>query len=92
MFQQSDIINISSRSNFTQSLSVAYWGGEVYKGAMPVKISHKKMAQWWIQDVPEVGPPTPKADVKSYYLANSLKLHEIERILTSGEGASLATP
>ena len=26
--------------------------------------------QWRIQDFPEVGMPTPKVDVKSYYLAN----------------------
>ena len=26
--------------------------------------------QWRIQDFPEEGAPTPKLDVKSYYLAN----------------------
>ena len=35
---------------------------------------------------PEVGAPTPKVDVKSYYLANFFpkKLHENEKIWTSG--------
>ena len=39
-----------------------------------------------------MGGPTPKVDVKSYYLANfSQKLHEIERIWTP-RGMCLALP
>ena len=37
--------------------------------------------QWWIQEFPEDGAPTPKADVKNYYLViffpkNCMKLKE----------------
>ena len=42
-----------------------------------------QQVQWRIQDFPEVGAPTPKVDMKGYYLANFFqKLHKIERIWT----------
>ena len=42
-----------------------------------VDVCHILHFQWWIQDFPEVGAPTPKVGVKIYYLANfPPKMHE----------------
>ena len=46
--------------------------------------------QWWIQDFPEGGTPTPDG-APTYYLTNfSQKLHENKEILAQRRGASLA--
>ena len=49
------------------------------------KIDTPRTMQWRIQGFSQVGAPTPKIGMKSYYLVNfifSQKLHEIERIWT----------
>ena len=60
----------------------------------PCKVTLHEMQgdQWRIQDFTELAAPTPKVDVKSYYLANFSKKRMKLKEFGPGGGILLAPP